>query len=336
MPPSSLIGNLNSDFIGAQNRMKPQNAPRKIVVYVESFDDISFWRNVLKAYESANLFFEIVTATSKGKSKVLAIGKEVLKINTGVNLIGCVDSDYDYLLQGHTPQSKHVNDNPYIFQTYTYAIENFLCFSESLHSVIVQATNNDVRLIDFDTLLIDYSRIIYRLFLWNIYFRKANDDVAFSFSDFCKLIILNGPIDILDNGVQLLQRVKVRVDAKVAELEALYTEALPDIDHIAVDLEALGVNERNTYLFIQGHTLKDNVVLMVLKPLNNHLVNMAIEQIKQNAAHRVQLINDVNHYRNSRISIDAALNLNTEFKNCFLFKKLQADLDRYINELGSI
>ena len=39
--------------------------------------------------------------------------------------------------------------NPYIFQTYGYAIENFHCFAESLHEVCVQATLNDRHILDF-------------------------------------------------------------------------------------------------------------------------------------------------------------------------------------------
>ena len=41
----------------------------------------------------------------------------------GRSLIACVDSDYDFLLQGATNVSRKINRNPYIFQTYGYAIE---------------------------------------------------------------------------------------------------------------------------------------------------------------------------------------------------------------------
>lgn len=41
----------------------------------------------------------------------------------GRSLIACVDSDYDFLLQGATNTSRKINRNRYIFQTYTYAIE---------------------------------------------------------------------------------------------------------------------------------------------------------------------------------------------------------------------
>ena len=39
-----LSDNLSSLYIGAANRLKPKKARRKIVAYVESYDDVSFWR----------------------------------------------------------------------------------------------------------------------------------------------------------------------------------------------------------------------------------------------------------------------------------------------------
>lgn len=40
-----LTENLSSLYIGAANSLKPKQAKRKIVAYVESYDDISFWRS---------------------------------------------------------------------------------------------------------------------------------------------------------------------------------------------------------------------------------------------------------------------------------------------------
>ena len=45
-----LTENLSSLYIGAANSLKPKQAKRKIVAYVESYDDISFWRSLLAEY----------------------------------------------------------------------------------------------------------------------------------------------------------------------------------------------------------------------------------------------------------------------------------------------
>ena len=89
------------------------------MAYVESYDDIFFWRTVLNEFESDRLTFEIMlpsrTTLSKGKKNVLSnqLGKNQL----GQALIACVDADYDYLLQGTTPTSREVIDNPFVFHT---------------------------------------------------------------------------------------------------------------------------------------------------------------------------------------------------------------------------
>ena len=41
-----LSDNLSSLYIGAANRLKPKKARRKIVAYVESYDDVSYWESL--------------------------------------------------------------------------------------------------------------------------------------------------------------------------------------------------------------------------------------------------------------------------------------------------
>ena len=118
-----LTENLSSLYIGAANSLKPKRARRKIVAYVESYDDISFWRSILAEYEDNTRYFEVMlpsqTSLAKGKKTVLMnqLGKQL-----GENMIACVDSDYDYLLQGRTNTSRYIIENPYVMQTYAYAI----------------------------------------------------------------------------------------------------------------------------------------------------------------------------------------------------------------------
>ena len=41
-----LRDNLTSDYFSAANKLKPKAARRLIAAYVESYDDIFFWRSV--------------------------------------------------------------------------------------------------------------------------------------------------------------------------------------------------------------------------------------------------------------------------------------------------
>ena len=66
-----LTENLSSLYIVAANSLKPKRARRKIVAYVESYDDISFWRSILAEYEDNTRYFEVMlpsqTSLAKGK-----------------------------------------------------------------------------------------------------------------------------------------------------------------------------------------------------------------------------------------------------------------------------
>ena len=70
-----LTENLSSLYIGAANSLKPKRARKKIVAYVESYDDISFWRALLTEFEDETRYFEVMLPSSsslaKGKKTVL-------------------------------------------------------------------------------------------------------------------------------------------------------------------------------------------------------------------------------------------------------------------------
>ena len=113
-----LSENLTSLYLGAAQRLKPKTARRKIVVYVESYDDVFFWRTVLDDFEDDSRYFEIMlpSRSTLGKGKKLVLTNK-LGPQLGNYMIACVDADYDYLLQGATPTSRLINKNPFVFHT---------------------------------------------------------------------------------------------------------------------------------------------------------------------------------------------------------------------------
>ncbi|MBO7140462.1 MAG: DUF4435 domain-containing protein, partial [Prevotella sp.] len=149
----SLTKNLNSQYIEAANSLRGKSSRRRIVAYVESYDDIYFWRTVLSRFEDNTRYFEVMLPSkenlTRGKKSVLM---NFISVSSplGQDMIACVDADFDYLLQGATEQSRRVIKSPYVFHTYVYAIENFQCYAPSLHEVCVAVTLNDHRIFDFD------------------------------------------------------------------------------------------------------------------------------------------------------------------------------------------
>lgn len=70
-----LQGYINSQYFEAANALKSKRARRRIVAYVESYDDIYFWRTVLSEFENDKRYFEVMlpskTGLSRGKKSVL-------------------------------------------------------------------------------------------------------------------------------------------------------------------------------------------------------------------------------------------------------------------------
>ena len=51
-----LRDNLSSKYFEAGNRMTSRTARRRIVAYVESYDDIFFWRTILSGFENSTRY----------------------------------------------------------------------------------------------------------------------------------------------------------------------------------------------------------------------------------------------------------------------------------------
>ncbi len=259
---TSLRHNLTSTYLDAARKLSPKRARRRIVAYVESYDDIAFWRTLLSEFENEERYFQVMlpSATSLAKGKKMVLMNTLNTAELGRSLIACVDSDYDFLLQGATNMSRKINRNPYIFQTYGYAIENFHCFAESLREVCVQATLNDRFVLDFPAFLKRYSQIAYPLFLWNVWFYRLHDTHTFPMYDF--------------NSYVRLQRDKYPASLQCLGPDAAYSigkiirDACPfseiyrsDKENGAQELERLGLTPDTTYLYMQGHHIMDCVVL---------------------------------------------------------------------------
>ena len=159
-----MIEAINSDLVKATNSMQPKSQSKKIIVYTESYEDIGFWYSILQDFETSEYKFEVKTPSRnsnvKGKQEALSREMDILSLGVGQYMIICIDSDYDYLLQDATALSKKINESPYIFQTYVYAIENYMCHADSLHFVCSLSTNVVLNDFDFISTLKKYSNII--------------------------------------------------------------------------------------------------------------------------------------------------------------------------------
>lgn len=330
--PKRLTDNLNSLYLGAANTLKPKNSRRKIVVYVESYDDILFWRNVLSTYENDSRYFEVMLPSrdslTKGKKSAIT---NLLGESLGQNMIACVDADYDYLLQGATETSRRICNSPYIFHTYAYAIENYQCNARNLHEVCVMATLNDHELLNFSEFYRIYSEIVYPLFVWNVYFYRLHDLRTFPMLEFCNVARIDN-ISLQRPG-KVLEDLERRVHRKLMELEKQFTDKMMAVEELKGELKKLGVLPENTYYFVQGHHVFENVTLKVLIPVCTVLRREREAEIKALAAHDRQLENELTCYQHSQSSVELMLKKNRAILDCEPFERLKADLEKFLSRI---
>ncbi len=328
----SLQSNLNSRYLQAANQLLKRKKQR-IVAYVESYDDVFFWRNILNEFESEKLEFQVMLPSrnnlSRGKKTVLTnkLGKQL-----GQYMIACVDADVDYLMQRATNHSKYMLDNPYVVHTYAYAIENLQCYAPSLHNVCVMATLNDRNLFDFETYLKAYSEVIYELFVWAIWlYRQAR------FTEF-PLTTLNNFISIekvnIYNPHDAIEKTRHQVNRKVAWMQQHHPEAKGKIKPLKAELETLGLRPDNTYLYIQGHHLLDNVIGPILDSVCTILRREREKEIKRlSSGHQQQMDNELACYQHSQCPVDAMIRRNTQFRECPAYQQIRAHIARLVEKL---
>ena len=313
---------ISSNYLSAANAIHGRRARRRIVAYVESYDDVLFWRTVLSEYENETRYFEVMLPTrntlSKGKKKAIM---SMLNEGGGRDMIACVDADYDYLLQGITENSRAVIGCPYVFHTYVYAIENYQCYAPSLHNVCVMATLNDHHIFDFVWFMTRYSEIIYPLFVWNILLYRRHQFHDFTMSDM-NVVIEMGKFSLADPQAAL-DKLQRKVDVRLAEVRR--NEALEK------ELVGLGVTPQTTYLYVQGHHLFDNVVAPLVGRVCERLRVERETEIRQKACHVTQRQNELSAYQHSQTDSSQMMKKSTGYFRSAPFRKLQDDIEAFLS-----
>ena len=326
-----LKDNINSQYFQAANALKPKQARRRIVAYVESYDDVYFWRTVLSPFENEERYFEVMLPSKqtlvRGKKSVLM---NFIEGQTGPDMIACVDADYDYLMQGATEQSRWVLESPYVFHTYVYAIENFQCYAPSLHDVCVAVTLNDHRIFDFRDYFQQFSEACFPLFVWSVWAYRTGNHNRFSLSDFNRICDPGG--FTVQQPQASLANIRRKVQTRVRELQRQFPDSKEAYLKVKDDLRRLGVTPQTTYLYVQGHHLFDTVVAPILTKVCNLLRQERQSEISRARAHHTQKQNEMSCYENSRQDIKAMLKKNTGYQQCPLFLKLQDDVKRLLDK----
>jgi hypothetical protein len=75
---------------------------------------------------------------------------------------------------------------------------------------------------------------------------------------------------------------------------------------------------------------------MTLNRVYEILRDKQIETIKNKGLTGTQISDEIRAYKNKITKISTILSTNTNFKDCFLFEKIEADIDSYLKSLSII
>ena len=328
-----LTDNLNSDYIASANRMRPSGARQRIVAYVESYEDISFWRGILTEWETDKVYFELMlpSRTTLGKGKKIALMNELGK-GLGQWMIACVDADMDWLLQGHTPVSDLLCRSPYVIHTYAYAIENLQCWAPSLRSACTMATLNDHEIINPQSFMEEYSRIIWPLLVWLVWCYRNDCHGRFSLMDMAGVISLR---DVNPNNTSLaLEQLRRQVNRRMSLLQRSLPEAKHGYPKVREELLSMGLTPETSYLYVHGHSLWDGVVMPLLEPVCVMLRRYREREIQRLAEHATQRQNELSAYQHAQSPLEVILRKSVAYKQSQQYQWISADLMRLMTEVG--
>jgi len=241
-------------------------------IYLEGEEDQYFWKNVFD-YALPNSTYEFYF-----NSNLLAAEKSEHRSGSGEckkffafsdsKFLICIDSDYNYLLSHN-----FLDDYKFVFQTYTYSMENHYCYSKNLTKIALALTAEII--IDFDQFMIEFSKSIFELFVYSVYSLSEQDE-TFSLKEFQQLLKIENPFDFTDNGKIEIEKLKTIVDAKLEGLILEYDSKKNEIEELKKELQKKNLTSETTYLFVKGHALIDLVKInrpKIINSINRQLKN---------------------------------------------------------------
>jgi hypothetical protein len=301
--------------------------PNRVAVEVEDTIDRDFWSDLLEELcpEKEFHFDPYHTIlnedgsserTGKGKSQILNASEDFNAWH-----IGCVDSDYDWILSDYTDAGKTISGNKYLLQTYAYSIENLMCLSCTLEDFCRENTEEATEF-DFDDYLTRLSKAVYPLLVWSTYLcSKGNQDFT---QTSWREVLVNTEKD----PEASLAIIEAKAKAKIEEFDKKYADKI--IDKEDFEFQNIGmkdITEDDAYLYLRGHELFDQILNSVLVPLIIELRNQHRETIKASNLGDEVCKNTLREYQGKVKPVKPLLSKNFRYKhNTLIYDKIWADV----------
>ena len=306
-------------LISAYNPTYSENAsiltgnPNRVVVEIEDSIDKGFWENILKEQCPSkdfhfNPYHTVLNDNDmgnrvKGKTRIMEMADQMNDWH-----IGCIDSDYDWILSDYCDKGKTINDNKYLLQTYAYSFENLVCLSSTLND-FCQETTEECTDVDFNDYVQKVSATIYPLLIWSLYLysKKNHDFTPTAWHDIL--------ISTLKDTKASLTLIEEKVKAKFDELNTIHASEISERDNLKETLsKTKEITEENAYLFVRGHELFHHLVNSILKPAIEELRRQHYNRIKESDMEEYSRKTALKKYSNKQQSVNKLLYKNYRYK----------------------
>ncbi len=293
---------MSEDFI--QNELKERVneftlfSDCNLIVFIENEEDKRFWSFIFRkaSIDKKIGFISYSKSGSQGKVKILKYA-DFLAEHSGKALI-CVDSDFDYIT------NHPLNTNPYIFQTYTYSVESYICCAKSLNHILKELLFIDN--FDFELFLAKYSTIIFELLLLDIFLKNEITDIDYK-SKVDKDTLAN-------NGKIFLEKLELKVKKKISELHTKFPILATEIDKIKNKIMSDTLLKDNfVHLYINGHRIFE-LIEEILKNLQNESIEIKTDDIRSRLSGQ-QRGDKIKELNNKKLDIKTVLK--SRFDNCY-------------------
>lgn len=301
--------------------------PNRVTVEVEDTIDRDFWSDLLgELCPEKEFHFDpyhtilnedgSFERTGKGKSQIINAAPSFNAWH-----IGCVDSDYDWILSDYTDAGKTISSTKYLLQTYAYSIENLMCLSCTLGDFCSENTEESSEF-DFDDYLTRLSKAVYPLLVWSTYLCSKGNQ---SFTPTAWREVL---VNTEKDPEASLTQIEAKAKAKIEEFDKNFADEITDKEDFEFSQICLkDVTEEDAYLYVRGHELFDQILNSVLIPLIIDLRNQHREAIKASDMGDEAYKNALREYQRKVKPVKPLLSKNYRYKhNTLIYDKIWADV----------
>jgi hypothetical protein len=136
----------------------------------------------------------------------------------------------------------------------------------------------------------------------------------------------------VSNPQPSIDHLRHKVSTRVHQLQQQYPGAKEEYLQTKELVKSLGVTPQTTYLYMQGHSVFDNVVAPILNKVCGKLRLEREEEICRTARHFTQRRNEMSCYEHSQQDIRQMLKKNMGYMLSECFRRIQQDINTFLTK----